>query len=193
MFNLYYDNLFPSAVVYADFEQEINDDVINFSRDLVKQNKEVPFYSSCISTVKTSRMILEMPEFKNIKQRIVDCLGAFCDRQKIRKEGLAFGGSWLNLYEKHGYQDLHLHSDSMISGVFYIKSAGNKDLIFQAPWHFSQPLEPEYEEITIQNCHNVEYPSTQGRCYIFLSHMLHRTLPATDERISLSFNVKYKE
>jgi len=77
------------------------------------------------------------------------------------------------------------------SGVYYLDSDGNKDLIFQAPWHFFQSIEAEVTEPNTTNCHNVEYCSLPGRCYVFMSHLMHRTLPAKSQRISISFNVVY--
>ena len=189
--SVYCDMLFPTFVVYNDNDDIINDSTVNFARELVKKNLDKPFHSPCYSTVNKLGNVLDYKEFSIIKERIVFCLGAYLQRNKIKRENLKFSCSWINLYEQHGYQDLHNHNGSMISGVFYLKSDGNKDLIFQSPSHFFQPLAPNYEEINSENCSNIEYESKVGRCFIFPSHLMHRTLPATSERISLSFNVIY--
>lgn len=186
-----YDRLFPSLVTYCDKPELINDNVVIKAKEILRENQEKPFYSQCISTVNKELHILDLPEFKNIRVFIVDLIQAYCDLQKFKSLEMMFQSSWLNLYNVHGYQDLHTHHDSMLSGVFYLKSSGEKDLIFQAPWHFFQACFPEYTESTLENCHNVEYESVIGRCYIFPSHLMHRTLPAKSERISLSFNVQY--
>jgi len=183
--------LFPTFVVYNDNDDIINDSTVNFARELVKKNLDKPFHSPCYSTVNKLGNALDYKDVSIIKERIVFCLGAYLQRSKIKKENLKFSCSWVNLYEQHGYQDLHNHNGSMISGVFYLKSDGNKDLIFQSPSHFFQPYTPEYEEENLENCCNVEYESKVGRCFIFPSHLMHRTLPATSERISLSFTVIY--
>lgn len=186
-----YDTLFPTFVVYSDNENVINDKLVDFSRELIYEYKGKPFNCPCISTVYTNGTILELPEFAEIKNSIINTLGAFLHKTKIKKENLKFACSWLNLYETHGYQDLHSHPDSMISGVIYLKSDANRDLIFQSPYHFFQACQPEYDEQNLENCHTVDYETKVGRCFIFPSHLMHRTLPATSERISLSFNVKY--
>ena len=191
MKNVFCDVLFPTIVVYNENEDIINESIVSFARKIVKENYDKPFYSPCYSTVNKLASVLDYKEFSFIKQRIINCLGAYLQRTKIKKENLKFSCSWINLYEQHGYQDLHNHNRSMISGVFYLKSDGNKDLIFQSPAHFFQPIAPEYEEKNIENCWNVEYESKVGRCFIFPSHLMHRTLPATSERISLSFNIIY--
>lgn len=187
----YVDNLFPSLVVYKDFES-VDREIIDCSKEIIKNNSTVPFYSNCQSTVNTKNDILESIEFKNIRKNIIDTVGAFCEASSLSKENLHFQGSWLNLYNPGGYQDLHHHSSSTISGIYYIDSLGEKDLIFQAPWHFYLAKEANVETPNLLNCHNVEYHSTPGRCYVFMSHLMHRTLPATANRISLSFNLIYK-
>lgn len=190
---VYADSLFPTFVMYVDNKDLISKDILEQSRSILQKDGNKPFYSPCLSTVATNGSILELMIFKEIKTFISNCVGFYCDHTKIKKDNLRFSCSWLNSYNKGDYQDLHAHSDSILSGVFYLKSAEKKDLIFQAPWHFFQATCPEYTEININNCHNAEYPSVEGRCYVFPSHLMHRTLPATSERISLSFNVKYQD
>jgi len=186
---VYFDVLFPTFVLYSDNTNIVTDEIVKLSKKIITENADKPYYSNCTSTVKTNGNILEMPAFADIKKAIIFTLGAYVQKLKIDGTDLRFSASWLNLYNKHGYQDLHNHNGSKISGVFYIKSEGNKDLIFQSPSHFFQPITPDFTEINLDNCSNVEYHSEPGRCYIFPSHLMHRTLPATSERISLSFNI----
>jgi uncharacterized protein (TIGR02466 family) len=180
--------LFPCNVLYKESDL-VNDNIIEMSRNLVKQYSDTPFYSKCFSTVQTKSDILELPEFANIKHFLGNLVYVYCEQMKIDYSKLHILHSWLNLYEDGGYQDLHNHHDSMISGVFWIESSGEKDFVFQAPWHFQQPRLPNYVESNLNNCHNVGINSLVGRGMVFMSHMLHRTLPTKTERISLSFNV----
>jgi uncharacterized protein (TIGR02466 family) len=186
-----YNYLFPSLVVYKDFGK-VPDDLIDLSRDIISEHGGKPFNSPCLSTVRTYANVLNLKEFTKIKEQIIQTIAVFCDIHKIEKEELYFVDSWLNSYQVHGFQDLHLHPDSLLSGVFYIKSSGEKDFVFQSPYHFYQPITPKYTETNLNNCHTSDYNSLEGRCIIFMSNLMHRTLPATDERISLSFNIKYK-
>lgn len=188
---VYYDMLFPTCVVYSDNKDLVTNKLLVTAKKNIAKYGEKPFYSPCISTVHKNGQILNLPEFVNVKNFIVSTLGAFLEQTKINNEKLRFSSSWLNLYKKNGYQDLHNHPDSMISGVFYLKSEGKRDLVFQSPYHFFQPCIPEYDEQDLNNSHNVDYETFVGRCIIFPSHLMHRTLPATSERISLSFNIKY--
>ena len=187
--NFYMNELFPTMVMYKDYPNLITKQLQDYSRNILKEYGNKPFYSPCISTVQTYSDILELPEYQEIKQSIIDTVSVYTNTLKIDNNNLSFLDSWLNLYNQHGYQDLHNHHDSMLSGVFYIKSVGNKDFVFQSPWHFQQAKLPNYTEQNLKNSHNIEYNSLEGRLIIFMSNTLHRTLPATEERISLSFNI----
>jgi uncharacterized protein (TIGR02466 family) len=180
--------LFPCHVMYKESDL-VTKELIALSKQIIIENSDNPFYSKCISTVKTKSDILELPEFKKVKEFLSNLVYVYCEQMKIDCSKLNILDSWLNLYEEGGYQDLHNHHDSMISGVFWLESEEEKDFIFQAPWHFMQPKLPNYTEYNLNNCHNVEINSNVGRGMVFMSHMLHRTLPTKKERISLSFNV----
>lgn len=189
--NYYFDTLFPSTVVYKDHQIENKSVLIDLSKRIIGDYGKTSFYSPCYTTVDTKVDLLDMPEFSEVRSQIVDTIGAFCQSTKLSKKNLRFTGSWLNLYDPGGYQDLHHHSHSTISGIYYLDSGGHKDLIFQAPWHFFQAIEADVTENNAVNCHNIEYESLPGRCYVFMSHLMHRTLPARSQRISISFNVIY--
>lgn len=190
MNNQYHINhLFPTVVMYKDMPHLVTDQVLARATEILNQHGSSPFYSPCRSTVNTFAQVLDLPEFVGIKNFLTEFAGVFLDVHKINSSKLDFLDSWLNHYAVGGYQDLHMHHDSMLSGVFYLESAGNKDFVLQAPWHFQQPKLPDYRENTLDNSHNVEFNSPVGRAIFFMSHALHRTLPATASRVSLSFNI----
>ena len=183
------NHLFPTVVLYKDAPELVTDLVLKKAREILHDHADNPFYSPCNSTVKTFGQVLNLEEFAGIKQFISECVAVFLDVNKINASKLDFLDSWLNHYTVGGYQDLHMHHNSMLSGVVYLESSGDKDFVLQAPWHFQQPRLPDYLENNLNNSHNVEYNSNVGRAIIFMSHALHRTLPATASRISLSFNI----
>ena len=185
---IFLDQLFPTSVLYAD-SYLITEQLIKLSKELIDQHATSPFYSPCKSTVNTFGDVLSLSEFKQIKDFASLIVNSFMEYKQIDSSKLKFTCSWLNYYDVGGYQDLHSHSDSMLSGVIWLQSDGAKDFIFQSPWHFMQPIMPNYIKNTDDNSHNSEYSSIPGRCMVFMSNALHRTLPATSPRISLSFNV----
>jgi hypothetical protein len=182
------NQIFPTTILYKDSDL-VDQELVRISKNLINLHATKPFYSNCYSTVSTFSQVLEEPGFERLSKFLFDLVAVFLDVQKINGDNLRFLDSWLNLYEPGGYQDLHNHHDSMLSGVFWLQSSGEKDFIVQAPWHFHQPKIPKYTELNLSNSHNIEYNSIPGRGMIFMSHTLHRTLPTSVERMSLSFNI----
>jgi hypothetical protein len=186
----YLQPLFPTNILYRDSQDLVNDQILSFSRSLIEQYQGTSFYGRCVSTVTTFNNVLDLEEFVAIKEFLSNLVSVYFDYQKINGTGMKFLDSWLNFYPHGGYQDLHNHHGSLLSGVFWLESSGERDFVFQAPWHFQQPILPEYKELNDINCHNYEINSVAGRGLIFMSHSLHRTLPSSSpSRISLSFNV----
>lgn len=189
MSSINHDLLFATCVTYVDNKELITDEVIATSKKILSKTNNKPFGCPCISTFKEVYNILNFEVFAEIKAQIVSSIILYCQQNNINNNNLGISDSWLNLYQQNGYQDLHLHQESLLSGVFFIKSEEKHDLLFQAPWAFFQPMILNANKEGSKNNDCIKYPSVEGRCYIFPSHLMHRTLPATSERISLSFNV----
>lgn len=185
---IYFDQLFPTTVLYQD-SSLVTNEIVELSKEIINEHANSPFYSSCLSTVHTFSDVFNIDGFQPLRDLASEVVAAYFNHHKIDSYNRRFTCSWLNYYDKGGYQDLHNHSSSLLSGVIWIQSNEDKDFIFQAPWHFMQPIEPVYNENNKLNSHNIEYASKIGRCMVFMSHALHRTTPATGPRISLSFNV----
>lgn len=181
--------IFPCSLMHRD-SNLVTKKIVKLSKQLVMDYKDSPFYSKCYSTVRTNDKILDIPEFCDIKSFLNDLLLTYCESLHINSTNIEITGSWLNYYEKGGYQDLHNHQNSMISGVLWVKTDNTRDFVFQAPYHFMQPINPPYTTVNEINCVNYEIDSLVGRGLVFMSNMLHRTLPTENERISLAFNAK---
>lgn len=184
------DYLFPTVVMQKNFGK-VDSKIIKLSRKLLKGCAERPYYGRCTSTVRDNNknQILDLPEFAELKGNITTLVGVMLDVLKIKKDNLKLLDSWLNHYSPGEYQDLHMHHGSMISGVYWIESAGEKDFILQAPWHVQQPIIPDFVENNLISSHHAEYNSVPGTATVFMSHALHQTIPSSKERISLSFNI----
>ena len=104
---------------------------------------------------------------------------------------------WININEKHHYNDLHIHGESTLSGAYYIKHDGlfeNGDIIFKHPkaaymnilhWppgsiEKTNTMTADYINITPKSNMLLIFPS-------WLEHKVELNLK-DDTRISLSFN-----
>jgi uncharacterized protein (TIGR02466 family) len=189
---VYDEQLFPVTIAYSDHELKNSIELVKLSKKIIDGNEEFPFMSPCISTVHKKNDILEMVEFLEVKKQILETIKHYTEKNRIDTTDLIIYNSWLNYYDIGGYQDLHHHPKSVLSGVYYIQSGGERDFAFQNPSHFFQPVHPILYELTGLNSGNMLYQSLPGRCIVFPSHLMHKTLPAIAPRISLSFNVTYR-
>jgi uncharacterized protein (TIGR02466 family) len=191
---VYDEQLFPVTIAYSDHKLELENSValVNLSKKIIDGNKDTPFMSPCISTVYKKTDILELVEFLEVKKQVLETIKHYTEINRIDTTDLIIYGSWLNYYDVGGYQDLHHHPKSVLSGVYYIQSDGERDFAFQNPSHFFQPVPPNFYELNELNFSNVLYESIVGRCIVFPAHLMHKTSPAKSPRISLSFNASYR-
>ena len=130
--NVYDEQLFPVTIAYSDHKLELENSValVNLSKKIIDENKDTPFMSPCISTVYKKTDILEMVEFVEVKKQVLETIKHYTEINRIDTTDLIIYGSWLNYYDVGGYQDLHHHPKSVLSGVYYIQSGGERDQIW---------------------------------------------------------------
>jgi uncharacterized protein (TIGR02466 family) len=120
----------------------------------------------------------------------------------IKKQGLKLHNFWLNINSKKDFNLPHVHPQSIISGVFYIKSPPNcgnlmlknrnADLVksYFDYWHLKEETDYAMNEITSQSWRIVP---EENHLIIFPSWVEHYVEPneSDKERISISFNYGY--
>jgi uncharacterized protein (TIGR02466 family) len=110
-------------------------------------------------------------------------------------------GMWVNINEKHHYNEWHIHPYSTLSGVYYIKHDGsdeNGNISFKHPnnlymtsthWPPDTRMIEQYNEVTSEVISIIPQPN---RLLIFPSWLEHKAEMnlKDDTRISLSFNTQ---
>jgi len=127
----------------------------------------------------------------------------FCDIQILgyieeviypKKENLEMyiTQSWLNITKPGGFHHVHNHSNSILSGVFYISAQEGDSICFIDPnADLKNTLVFEHKDWNMWNSITTYFPVTAGELAIFPSWLRHSVPPneiATKDRISLSFN-----
>ena len=104
---------------------------------------------------------------------------------------------WVNINEKHHYNEWHVHGVSTLSGAYYIKHDGsseNGDIVFKRSnstyinfAHWPAGLVESENEVTAENVGITPKPNM---LLIFPSWLEHKaeTNLKNDSRISVSFN-----
>ena len=99
---------------------------------------------------------------------------------------------WININPKGSYNKFHIHPDSRISGVFWIKSTntGNSGpLVFMRENSYAletiAPIETKY------SINRQAYNPLTNNMLLFPSYLPHQVLPnkSDEDRISISFNL----
>jgi len=95
---------------------------------------------------------------------------------------------WVNINEKHHHNEWHIHSNSTLSGTYYIKHDGDKNgnIVFKHP-HWPDGIVKYTNSMASQH---ISVQAKSNMLLIFPSWLEHKveTNLKDDTRISLSFN-----
>ena len=139
--------------------------------------------------------ILLEPEFKEVHDFVEESAKDFLDNvMQIEYEEFFVTESWLNISGKGGYQKIHNHSNSIISGTLYLKTEeGHPPLNFRKQKMEFEPfisLTEHYKKGNPNTASTLSFPSTEDTMLVFNSHLYHghdeNQIKA--ERIGLAWN-----
>ena len=147
-----------------------------------------------LRTRKFNNLLLH-PEFKEVKEWVQKCAEDFLTNVlQIEYEEFFFTESWLNISGKGGYQKIHNHSNSIISGTLYLKSEKeHPPLEFKKQKMEFEPfisLTEHYKKGNPNTASTLGFPCTQDTMLVFNSHLYHGhdANKLESERIGLSWN-----
>ena len=139
--------------------------------------------------------ILLHPEFQEVKAWIQECAEDFLENAlEMEYEEFFFTESWLNISGKGGYQKVHNHSNSIISGTLYLKSEEkHPPLEFKKQKMEFEPfisLTEHYKKGNPNTASTLGFPCTQDTMIVFNSHLYHGhdANKLESERVGLSWN-----
>ena len=130
-----------------------------------------------------------------MKAWIQECAEDFLDNAlEMEYEEFFFTESWLNISGKGGYQKVHNHSNSIISGTLYLKSEEkHPPLEFKKQKMEFEPfisLTEHYKKGNPNTASTLGFPCTQDTMLVFNSHLYHGhdANKLESERVGLSWN-----
>ena len=139
--------------------------------------------------------ILLHPEFDEVRTFIEESAKDFLDNEmQMDYEEFFITDSWLNISAKGGYQKIHNHSNSIISGTLYLKSEDDHPpLTFKKQKMEFEPFISLAEHYRIGNpntAHELSFPCTQDTMLVFNSYLYHGhdASQIESERIGLAWN-----
>ena len=136
------------------------------SHEILKGNQSKIIQDLCVRLNKAARVYMEN---KPLLQKIRD-----------QKKGNPELSGWSVILKKGGHQKRHIHPESLVSGVIYIK----------LPTETADEDKKEGNLLFPSNCMKMVTPK-EGMAVLFPSYLPHETVPIStdDERICIAFNL----
>ena len=183
-------SIFPTPVYISKLNRELTNKELSFI-----DKTKLDVYKNKGNTASNDNYILNKKVFKDLKidldLRIQDYFNKIiCTANNITPY---ITQSWLNYTEINQYHHKHQHSNSLVSGVFYINCDDKFDKItFFNDIHST--IKPEVKDWNIWNSETWWFSVKTGDVILFPSSLTHmvETKQGDNTRISLAFNVFIK-
>jgi uncharacterized protein (TIGR02466 family) len=143
-----------------------------------------------------SGSLLDDPDWRDVMAFLYDFAYTMIRSVDSLPSAISFVNSWVTIYPPGTYVPEHIHSNSLLSGVFYAKvpeKAGN--LIFKDPSAVAKTMcirpSKKFPTVNTIHTHFVE----EGQMVIFPSWLPHLTEvnQSEEDRIMVSFNIDVRE
>lgn len=137
------------------------------------------------------------PLFAPLIERILEAAGEITAFEKwdLERGSISMINAWGIINPTHGYNALHNHPASYLSGVYYLRIPEDSgDIVFRDPREARMMEAIPYRESFAWTYKNVKYRPRESRMLIFPSWLLHEVLPnqSAEDRICVSFNLGYR-
>jgi uncharacterized protein (TIGR02466 family) len=185
------DLLFSTPIYRTTLD--ICESKLNYLCKCLDDNYEFNF-DGCGALSVNQNILLE-PEFFDIKTKIEHHLNFYLfDILKIEDFPICHTCSWVNVFKGGQSCPMHQHSNSLFSGVFYLKSSEQTEgkLQFHKHWGYNtlntETIQMNHYEWNIFNSKLWSYQPKSGDLFIFPSHLNHAVSECKSDRYSLAFN-----
>ena len=185
--------IFPAGVlkIYQNPNPPIIPDIDDF--DYTKQGGGNPESTQFGSE---NPNIVDKSGLADLKVWFEECIKDYFDNvMTLAYEEFWIHESWINKSRPNSAQSMHNHSNSLISGVYYIDSVPeHPPLIFEKVAYNADPfisLRKHYNQANANFSNRLAMPCTKGSLIMFNSYLFHGfgQNKSTKPRVSLAFNV----
>ena len=175
--------LFPSTVCFFELGRNLTKKEMSF----IMKQKQKPNDGNSTSV---NNSLLENKTLKNLNSFIKDSFNNYATNVLRIKDDVTLNltQSWANFTQKGEFHHKHNHSNSFLSGVFYVKAEEELDKIMFFKEGYDQiKLEPK--DFNIHNSDSWFFKVKSNQLAVFPSSLTHMVPPTdTEERVSISCN-----
>jgi uncharacterized protein (TIGR02466 family) len=183
--------LFSIPLYRTNLERNLSSEEKKF----VEENFENTTVNLGKNSISNNTYILNESKFKNLKDFFVTHINKYFEEVLSIKNNLQpyITQSWINYNNKDQEHHIHVHPNSVISGVFYINSHIENDSIYFKR-DDDQIFFNQIKQYNKYNCNEFRIPVETGLLLLFPSNLKHfvKRNDKNYTRISLSFNVFVK-
>ena len=124
-------DLFPIPVCQTDLHRELTEDELKFFALEKEKERKINLGNS----YSKNKYILNSPELSNLKKDLTDLVNEYLHNVwKPKYDVEAYITiSWVNYTERGQFHHAHEHSNSAISGVYYIDTDENDTITYVSP------------------------------------------------------------
>ena len=185
-----YDYIFPTPVMASSLDinnEEIERLILDNSKEELKKR----------NWITTQDDLFEIPVFENFVVELKKEVEHYCQEMLlINYKNLELSSLWANVHTKQSQHDLHMHSNSFVSGVYYVKVPDTRsdegDIVFADPRDVREIFMTDHTDPNDKKVTRMyQYKPKNGLLLLFPSWLKHKVIPFSlddDYRISVSFN-----
>jgi uncharacterized protein (TIGR02466 family) len=191
------DPLFPSLV----FKSELIDKTLckKLEKTITKMWKKNDGPMNEKEIFVTYDNMNENKDFQELCSIVLEESADILDTLKIVRDSHYISAMWGNVSTGNHIHHKHIHPNSLLSGVFYVKTPEDCGLLaFSDPRPAFEMLQPDYSEYNLYNSGKVTMQPKEGQLIFFnsaLPHAVQRSENPTNRkqvRISVPFNIMIK-
>lgn len=194
--------LFPTVVQTTDIEnaEALNKKLLNGVTALQEQipnTKPDDWACTVYTTLHSDIDLFAIEPFSEMKNYALREVSRYADTMHMHapKPNLRILDAWINVYGPGDSQEMHIHQNSVFSGIYYIQAPeGCASVMFRSP-EADIMIDPPKTSVDELNSTDAMFPAIAGQMIIFRSHLRHSVLTNNTAlpRISLSFNIDIHE
>ena len=183
--------LFPEPVYVSTLERVLTQEEL---KTVNKYKKKT--YPNMSNTTSNDNYVLENKTLKNLKKDLNKKVINYFNEVVCTSNSIIpyITQSWINYTETNQFHHQHAHSNSYISGVFYIDAQKEVDSITFYKPNANETIRLNVAKYNPFNSASCLFPIETGDLFLFPSFLIHgvNKKKGTNTRISLSFYVFFK-
>lgn len=192
-------SFFPSLVQVSHIEgaDELNKTLMNGVekvREIEPNTMPESWACTVYTTINSPTILLEYDEFKPLGDIILREANAFARAMNfdLKRQPLKLDQCWLNVYGTSDSQEAHVHSNHVISGIYYIQAPEGCGELLLHSRHADNMYNPKFTAMNELNMTTAAIQPEAGVMLLFRSYLRHSVKPSQckEDRISVAFNLK---